>query len=85
MKIREVTINDLAAVTNLEAICFPAAEAASVFSILRTKRLGLKRNTSPLLEVESGSNDPCSYMLTAIFLSLMKGDITGGGVVWMII
>lgn len=62
-----------------------STDAASVFSILRTKRLGLKRNTSPLLEVESGSNDPCSYMLTAIFLSLMKGDITGGGVVWMII
>lgn len=32
MKIREVTINDLDAVTNLEAICFPAAEAAPMES-----------------------------------------------------
>lgn len=53
-----------------------STDAASVFSILRSKRLNLKHNTASLLEVESGSNDPCSYMLTVIILSLMG---TGGG------
>ena len=61
-----------------------STDAASVFSILRSKRLGLKNNTASMLEVESGSNDPCSYMLTAIMLSLMKGDATGWSLAWMI-
>lgn len=48
-----------------------STDAASVFAILRSKRLNLKHNTASLLEMESGSNDPCSYMLTVIILSLM--------------
>lgn len=55
-----------------------STDAASVFSILRSKRLNLKHNTASLLEVESGSNDPFSYMLTVIFLSLMNQDVSGG-------
>lgn len=62
-----------------------STDAASVFSILRTKSLGLKRNTSPILEVESGSNDPCSYMLTAICLSLLGGEFTVGGILLMLL
>ena len=61
-----------------------STDAASVFSILRTKKLGLKNNTAPLIEMESGSNDPMSYMLTAIVLSLMSGGISGWEVVWQI-
>ena len=45
-----------------------STDAASVFSILRGKKLGLRNNTAPLLEMESGSNDPASYMLTAIMI-----------------
>ena len=37
-----------------------STDAASVFSILRAKKLGLKNNTAPMLEMESGSNDPCA-------------------------
>ncbi len=59
-----------------------STDAASVFSILRSKRLGLKNNTAPMLEMESGSNDPAAYMLTIVLLSLMNGTATGGGVVW---
>ena len=61
-----------------------STDAASVFSVLRSKRLNLKYNTASLLEIESGSNDPFSYMLTIIVLSLMNGDFTGGKFVYML-
>lgn len=62
-----------------------STDAASVFSILRSKRLNLKYNSASLLEVESGSNDPCSYMLTVIVLAIMKGDANGGEIFLMIL
>ena len=61
-----------------------STDAASVFSILRSKRLNLKYNTASMLEVESGSNDPCSYMMTVIILTVMSGKFSGGELVWMI-
>ena len=61
-----------------------STDAASVFSILRSKRLSLKYGTDSLLEVESGSNDPCAYMLTAIILRLMEGGIGAGEMVYMV-
>ena len=61
-----------------------STDAASVFSILRSKRLNLKDNTASMLEVESGSNDPCSYMLTVIILSVMNGQSSGSALFWMI-
>ena len=61
-----------------------STDAASVFSILRSKRLGLKNNTAPMLEVESGSNDPFAYMLTALMLSIMNGTASGGKIAWMV-
>ncbi len=61
-----------------------STDAASVFSILRSKKLNLKYNTASLLEVESGSNDPCSYMLTVILLGIMSGDFSGGALVRML-
>ena len=48
-----------------------STDAASVFSILRSQRLNLKYGTAPMLEIESGSNDPCAYTLTVILLSAM--------------
>ncbi|MGI5958745.1 MAG: potassium/proton antiporter [Massiliimalia sp.] len=51
-----------------------STDAASVFSILKSKKLGLKEGSASLLELESGSNDPASYMLTMIVLTLMKGQ-----------
>ena len=61
-----------------------STDAASVFSILRAKRLNLKNNTASMLEVESGSNDPCSYMLTVIILTIMSGELSGSSLVVMI-
>lgn len=61
-----------------------STDAASVFSILRSKRLNLKNNSASMLEVESGSNDPCSYMLTVIILTIMSGELSGSSLVVMI-
>lgn len=51
-----------------------STDAASVFSILRSKKLYLKEHTAPLLELESGSNDPMSYVLVILVLTLMQGQ-----------
>jgi len=54
-----------------------STDAASVFSILRSKRLNLKYRTASLLELESGSNDPFSYMLTVALLTIMGSELSG--------
>ena len=51
-----------------------STDAASVFNILRSKNLNLKENTASLLEMESGSNDPVSYMLTVILTAVLTGQ-----------
>ena len=48
-----------------------STDAASVFAILRSQKLNLKGSLAPLLEVESGSNDPIAYMATLSILILM--------------
>ncbi len=54
-----------------------STDAASVFGILRSRRLGLREHTASLLEVESGSNDPFSYMLTAVCVAGLQGQGSG--------
>src|SRR5690606_30722696 len=48
-----------------------STDAAAVFSILRSRNLGLKSKLRPTLELESGSNDPMAYFLTIAFLGLV--------------
>jgi len=54
-----------------------STDAASVFSILRSRELNLKGGLASLLEVESGSNDPFAYMLTIVVLSFINNSAQG--------
>jgi potassium/hydrogen antiporter len=51
-----------------------STDAAAVFSILRSRKLGLKDHIRPTLELESGSNDPMAYVLTLVFLTLVENQ-----------
>ena len=59
----------------LLAATMSSTDSASVFSILRTKKQGLQENLRPLLELESGSNDPMAYILVVV----LTGILTDGG------
>ncbi|MDD6055439.1 MAG: potassium/proton antiporter [Helicobacter sp.] len=48
-----------------------STDAAAVFMILRSQKIGLKNNIKPLLELESGSNDPMAIFLTITVLQLL--------------
>ena len=52
-----------------------STDAASVFAILKSKKLNLKFNSTLILEMESGSNDPAAYLLTTIFIKLFTHSI----------
>ncbi|HUH28688.1 potassium/proton antiporter [Gelidibacter sp.] len=58
----------------LLASTMSSTDSASVFSILRSKGLHLKNNLKPMLELESGSNDPMAYVLTITLISLIGMD-----------
>ena len=57
----------------LMASIMSSTDSASVFSMLGNSR-GLKHNLKPLLEFESGSNDPMAVILTVIVLDLVVGE-----------
>ena len=61
----------------LLAAVMSSTDSASVFSILRSKGLKLKENLRPMLELESGSNDPMAYMLTILLIQIIQfGDMS---------
>ncbi|MBR1929047.1 MAG: potassium/proton antiporter [Paludibacteraceae bacterium] len=67
----------------LMAATMASTDSASVFSILRGQNIKLKHNLKPLLELESGSNDPMASVLTILMISV----VTAGGHpnVWLLI
>lgn len=61
-------------VSLLLAATMSSTDSASVFSILRSQKLNLKHNLRPMLELESGSNDPMAYMLTIVLIQLATAN-----------
>ncbi len=48
-----------------------STDAAAIFSVLRSRRVSLRGKLGPLLEFESGSNDPMAVFLTLGIIGLM--------------
>ena len=55
----------------LLAATMASTDSASVFSLLRSQNINLKQNLRPMLELESGSNDPMAYMLTVVIIQII--------------
>lgn len=58
-----------------------STDSASVFGILRSRGTILKNNLRPMLELESGSNDPMAYMLTVTLITFIN---SGGISFWYV-
>lgn len=58
-------------VSMLLAATMSSTDSASVFNLLRSQRMGLKHRLRPILELESGSNDPMAYMLTLVLMDVV--------------
>ena len=61
----------------LLASTMSSTDSASVFAILRSQKMNLKHNLRPMLELESGSNDPMAYMLTVVLIQLIQSSGMG--------
>ncbi|MBQ2364440.1 MAG: potassium/proton antiporter [Alistipes sp.] len=64
----------------LLAATMSSTDSASVFSIMRSKKQGLKQNLRAMLELESGSNDPMAYILTVMLVGIVA---SGDSVNWV--
>lgn len=54
----------------LLASTMASTDSASVFAILGSQRMNLKHNLRPMLELESGSNDPMAYLMTIVLVQV---------------
>ena len=66
----------------LLAAVMGSTDSASVFSVLRSKKLRLRENLGSMLELESGSNDPMAYILTIVLTQVIaesRGTMMGAG------
>lgn len=61
----------------LLAATMSSTDSASVFALLRTNNMHLKEGIKPMLELESGSNDPMAYMLTIALIQFVTGGSDG--------
>ena len=55
-----------------------STDAAAVFSILRSKSVSLRGKLRPLLEFESGSNDPMAAFLTIFMIGIVLQETSSG-------
>ena len=68
----------------LLAATMSSTDSASVFALLRSKNMHLKEGLRPILELESGSNDPMAYMLTIALIQYVTGGNEDGSM-WSIL
>lgn len=61
----------------LLAATMSSTDSASVFAILRSQKMNLKNHLRPMLELESGSNDPMAYMLTIVLIQFIQSGGMG--------
>lgn len=54
----------------LMASTLSSTDSASVFSIMRTNGINFKHGLRPILELESGANDPMAYVLTSTMIGV---------------
>ena len=59
------------------AAIMSSTDSASVFSLLSDLKMQLKWNLKPLLELESGSNDPMAFLLVVVLVKLIGGFKAG--------
>lgn len=59
-----------------------STDAAAVFGVLRSKSISLDYNLKPLLEFESGSNDPMAVFLTVGIIGLITNQLNVSGLVF---
>lgn len=65
------TVGESFVMSLLVATIMSSTDSASVFSLLRNKKLQLKENLDGMLELESGSNDPLASTLTSLLVILL--------------
>ena len=65
----------------LLASTMSSTDSASVFAILRSQKMNLKHNLRPMLELESGSNDPMAYMLKIVLNQFIQSAGMGTGAI----
>lgn len=66
----------------LLAATMSSTDSASVFGILGGQNIRLRQNLRPMLELESGSNDPMAYMLTILLIGCVSldGSLSAGSI-----
>ena len=58
-----------------------STDAAAVFSVMRSRALGLQPRLRHFLELESGSNDPMAAFLTIAMLEVVAGELNAIGLI----
>lgn len=58
-----------------------STDAAAVFSVLRSRNMELKYRLRPMLEFESGSNDPMALLLTTVAIAWLMGEEASPGMI----
>ncbi len=66
----------------LLAAILGSTDSASVFSVLTEKKMQLRENLGPMLELESGSNDPIALTLTVVLAQFASNPTLLEGNAW---